>query len=67
MKFLKELYETMKDNVVNLFKSKAIIKASSGRFNGVFLVNGKRVFIPAHTKLRYGVGITEDKSTWPKV
>ena len=59
-----KLYNKIKDLVLTLLKKDAIIPGSTGKFNGVFYVNGKRYFIPEHTKFYFGVGITADIKSW---
>ena len=54
------------NKIKSFFKRKAIIEVRTGKYDGVVTVNNKRTFIPAHSTIHYGVGITSDKKTWPE-
>ena len=64
---MKALYTRLKLALIAIFRKKAIITVSTGKLNGIVTVNSKRTFMPAHSTIHYGVGITSDKATWPKV
>jgi hypothetical protein len=52
--------------IMDLFKASPTMSVES-RFNAVYILKGKRVFVPANTPCIYGIGITSNKKTWPKV